>query len=738
MPNVNLSLLAGAGAQFLDNNGDPLTGGKLYSYGAGTTTPKTTYTTVAGNVAHANPIILDSAGRVPAGGEIWLTDGDSYKFALYTSTDVLVATYDNITGNGSGILANLAAPTGSNLVGFSHAETYSQETVGLALQGFVNVKNAPFNAVGDGVADDTAAIQAAIDFLNPYVYSSPFNYQQGGGTVFLPKGMYRITDTIRLPDYVTLQGQGRSMWLGADRLNEPADGTIIFANFALTNKIAIDSAGYDTATGLRYTALTPRPNADYLSGAMTYTHGVGIKELAVKCNETNPIEVGIRLNGSPLSMMQDVAVWGFKTGYLSVACWCNEYNNIIGVNKQIGIYMGGNNACKVTGILDNAGLDTGKYSGFGGTDVTAANKPIWWNASDTIYCSTSIYLDGCRSIAFPEMTSQNGGRGLYANNSNFSFGTWYTEAYPFNADSTGVVNGADSKGVFSNWYHDSNGCTLLQHNYNFPVTILALSGIWGLLQGVDGTGPALLGQSTVRNYAFPDRNYDPRLVPLVPSVVNEIYVFENAGFGNNNFIGDIDNPVFNLFGATARLVNGKKNIIYLSNSVIDYNVYDELVWSGYDIEIRRYGPGAFQPTIQFQVATGGIRPGIRVENTTLKTFGVDMVTTAPFAAVANTDRMFGINGNSRIYFNDAAITVTNATTGVIQALAGNAFDLSITYISCAITGTGYLGAPSTTGTGIVSEAATKLAGASGISTIAAAVQANGYGANITVLKSHLV
>jgi len=39
---VNLSSLAGVGAQFLDNNGNVLTGGKLYSYAAGTTTPQTT------------------------------------------------------------------------------------------------------------------------------------------------------------------------------------------------------------------------------------------------------------------------------------------------------------------------------------------------------------------------------------------------------------------------------------------------------------------------------------------------------------------------------------------------------------------------------------------------------------------------------------------------------------------------------------------------------------------------
>jgi hypothetical protein len=96
---VFLSPVGGAAAQFFTNSGVPLTGGKLYTYAAGTTTPQTTYTSSSGVTAHANPIILDSAGRVP-GGEIWLS-APLYKFSLNTSTDVLIATYDNVGGIGA-------------------------------------------------------------------------------------------------------------------------------------------------------------------------------------------------------------------------------------------------------------------------------------------------------------------------------------------------------------------------------------------------------------------------------------------------------------------------------------------------------------------------------------------------------------------------------------------------------------------------------------------------------------
>ena len=95
---VSLSPIGGAGWQFFDNNGVPLSGGKLYTYEAGTTTPETTYTTSAGNVAHTNPIVLDAAGRISGGNELWLTDGQSYKLILKTSADVQLWSVDNISG----------------------------------------------------------------------------------------------------------------------------------------------------------------------------------------------------------------------------------------------------------------------------------------------------------------------------------------------------------------------------------------------------------------------------------------------------------------------------------------------------------------------------------------------------------------------------------------------------------------------------------------------------------------
>jgi hypothetical protein len=110
---INLSAFAGAGAQFLDANGAPLTGGLLYSYLSGTTTPATTYTSRDGGTNNTNPIVLDAAGRTPA--EIWLDGGVLYKFVLTSSTYAQIGTYDSIPAiNDTTSISNLITVAGTN------------------------------------------------------------------------------------------------------------------------------------------------------------------------------------------------------------------------------------------------------------------------------------------------------------------------------------------------------------------------------------------------------------------------------------------------------------------------------------------------------------------------------------------------------------------------------------------------------------------------------------------------
>jgi hypothetical protein len=182
---VFLSPVGGTAAQFFTNTGVVLTGGKLYTYAAGTTTPQTTYTTSSGGTARTNPIILDSAGRVGDGGEIWLTSGASYKFVLKDNTDVLIATYDNVTGiNDTSVLlayeAAIAASSGSSLVGYQPAGTGAvTTTVQAKLRQYVSVMD--FGADPTGATNSTNAIQNAI---------------ATGKAVYFPTGIYACNVSI--------------------------------------------------------------------------------------------------------------------------------------------------------------------------------------------------------------------------------------------------------------------------------------------------------------------------------------------------------------------------------------------------------------------------------------------------------------------------------------------------------------------------------------------------------------
>lgn len=85
-----------------DNNGNPLSGGKLNCYAAGTSTPQNTYADSALSTPNANPVILDSAGRAT----VYLTPGQAYKFVLTDANNVTIYTQDNVQ----------ASPTSASVV----------------------------------------------------------------------------------------------------------------------------------------------------------------------------------------------------------------------------------------------------------------------------------------------------------------------------------------------------------------------------------------------------------------------------------------------------------------------------------------------------------------------------------------------------------------------------------------------------------------------------------------------
>jgi hypothetical protein len=157
---VNLSPVGGVAAQFFNNNGVILTGGKIFTYAAGTTTPQTTFTSASGSVPHSNPIILDASGRVP-GGEIWLTDGFVYKFLLKDANDVLIGTYDNITG------------INSNFINYTGEQEIQTATAGQTVFTLTTMDYQP----------GTNSLTVFVDGVNQYGPGAQYAYVETSGTV---------------------------------------------------------------------------------------------------------------------------------------------------------------------------------------------------------------------------------------------------------------------------------------------------------------------------------------------------------------------------------------------------------------------------------------------------------------------------------------------------------------------------------------------------------------------------
>lgn len=82
--------------QQVDTNGNPLSGGKINTYLAGTSTPATTYTSNLGTVAQANPIVLNALGRPSS--PIWMEGDIALKFVITNSADTVQFTVDNVVG----------------------------------------------------------------------------------------------------------------------------------------------------------------------------------------------------------------------------------------------------------------------------------------------------------------------------------------------------------------------------------------------------------------------------------------------------------------------------------------------------------------------------------------------------------------------------------------------------------------------------------------------------------------
>jgi len=271
-------------------------------------------------------------------------------------------------------LAGGTATTSADISYLQGATGSVSQTVENKLQQFVHVED--FGAVGNGSTDDTAAIQAAIDWAES-------QKPDRGGTVLLGPNRYATTAPLVIDDEgVTIQGVGTrffSVSTTSSIIGSHTDGPIIHVKASSTRLkgFRVDSSGsrlpanaYTSSQG--YTA----PAIGTTTGRNDGIHCVAPNNGASASERMNYVRIEeMHVRGQPGS---GLIICGNSVG-------CHVEKSIFEYNNSYGIYVGrgdeagythtGSNRVGLTSIRDCRTSDNGGNNMLIG-DVIASNVYI--------------------------------------------------------------------------------------------------------------------------------------------------------------------------------------------------------------------------------------------------------------------------------------------------------------------------------------------------------------------------
>jgi hypothetical protein len=175
---------------------------------------------------------------------------------------------------------------------------------------FVSAKDPRFSggAKGDGTTDDTAAIQAALDYVEA----------NGGGYVWLPNtsGKYRITTGLKTGSFTTLIGNAPVRY----PFNGVANSSALMTDFSDPNQNVIEAKTKTGGAAVAYNVFL----ASGLPDGATYNCGVMDLLITVKSGSAIPY-AGIKFHGCPGSVVRNVGIVGTGAGMIVNECYGGEY-----------------------------------------------------------------------------------------------------------------------------------------------------------------------------------------------------------------------------------------------------------------------------------------------------------------------------------------------------------------------------------------------------------------------------
>jgi hypothetical protein len=224
-------------------------------------------------------------------------------------------------------------------------------TVQAKLRETVSVKD--FGAVGDGVTDDTLAIQAALDSVDQFVGPFSLFNEKRGGTIYVPPGRYVVSSTLTLRSGTVLIGSGE-------------DDAVFLSTIALGNVF------------------------EFLDGAVGTTHYIGISDLAV-VQDTSVVHAG----GAAISI---------SNGYAASI----NFKNVKTLGTYVGIYLDSCLASSLENVISFSHVTYGFRTRINTTSTTFSNCYAGACGSGGFLIAGSyISLVGCASDNHPSGEGYN-------------------------------------------------------------------------------------------------------------------------------------------------------------------------------------------------------------------------------------------------------------------------------------------------------------------------------------------